>query len=88
MVSAELQSFDCSIPHNSAASLTRHSAGRQPTPWPMDQVEDDPKVGLERDFVTAAWALLSLGSAVIHAARLIPWWLFALVLLLILARAA
>jgi hypothetical protein len=83
MASAEIQSVDCSIPHNGTSALIRSSDDdRHAGNGSAAQVGDEP----ERNFIIAAWALLSLGAAAIRAARLIPWWLFAVVLLLVLAR--
>jgi hypothetical protein len=83
MISAEIQSVDCSIPHDGAATLTRSTdVGRHAGNRSAAQVVEEP----ERDFISAAWALLSLGASLVRAARLVPWWLFALVLLIVLAR--
>ncbi len=86
MVSAEIQSVACSIPHDGLAVLTWNSDDGRPAPtWAAVQREDETKSRPERGFVITAWALLSLGTVVVRATRLIPWWLFALALLLILA---
>ena len=87
MLSMETQSPDCSIPHDGAVALAWSSDdSRRAGHRAMAQRGDEPESRPARDMVIAAWAVLSLGTSAVRAARLIPWWLFALVVLLVLAH--